>query len=179
MLHTPGHTHHHVAYAVARVDGEVEAVFTGGSMLYGSTGRTDLLGAEHTDTLTHAQYRSCAGRWTDEPRRDRVFPSHGFGSFCAATPTSGTSSTIAEQRAVNPALTQTSRPSSTSSSPDWAPTRPTTPHRAHQHRRPGAGGPVAPRAVDAEELAGRLAAGSGSWTCAPAPPSPTATCPVR
>lgn len=31
---------------------------------------------------------------------------HGFGSFCSATPTSGTASTIAQQRTQNPALTQ-------------------------------------------------------------------------
>ena len=36
----------------------------------------------------------------------QVFPTHGFGSFCSATPTSGTSSTVGEQQRVNPALTQ-------------------------------------------------------------------------
>ncbi len=74
VLHTPGHTHHHVAYAVARVDGEVEAVFTGGSMLYGSTGRTDLLGAEHTDTLTHASTGRSAGWPTSSPPGPRCSP---------------------------------------------------------------------------------------------------------
>jgi hydroxyacylglutathione hydrolase len=39
VLHTPGHTHHHVSYALADVDGQVRAVFTGGSLLYGATGR--------------------------------------------------------------------------------------------------------------------------------------------
>ena len=58
VMHTPGHTHHHVSYVLTDTDGTVQAVFTGGSMLYGSTGRTDLLGAEHTDQLTHAQYHS-------------------------------------------------------------------------------------------------------------------------
>ena len=46
------------ATSLTDADGAVQAVFTGGSMLYGSTGRTDLLGAEHTDELTHAQYHS-------------------------------------------------------------------------------------------------------------------------
>jgi rhodanese-related sulfurtransferase len=32
-------------------------------------------------------------------------PTHGFGSFCSATPTSGDSSTVGEQTRVNPALT--------------------------------------------------------------------------
>ncbi len=57
-LHTPGHTHHHMSYALENGDGDVEAVFTGGSMLYGSTGRTDLVSPEDTVSLTHAQYHS-------------------------------------------------------------------------------------------------------------------------
>jgi hydroxyacylglutathione hydrolase len=58
VLHTPGHTHHHVSYVLADTVGQVEAVFTGGSMLYGATGRTDLVGPESTLELTHAQFRS-------------------------------------------------------------------------------------------------------------------------
>ena len=106
VLHTPGHTHHHVSYVLADAEGTVQAVFTGGSMLYGATGRTDLLGAEHTDTLTHAQFHSVRRLADELPAGTAVFPSHGFGSFCAATPTSGTASTVGEQAKVNPALTQ-------------------------------------------------------------------------
>lgn len=39
------------------------------------------------------------------PTDTAVLPTHGFGSFCSATPTSGDSSTVGEQRSVNPALT--------------------------------------------------------------------------
>ncbi len=106
VLHTPGHTHHHVAYAVAVLDGPVQAVLTGGSMLFGSTGRTDLVGPEHTVDLTRAQYRSVRRLAADLPSDAQVLPTHGFGSFCSATPTSGDDSTVAEQRATNPALTQ-------------------------------------------------------------------------
>ncbi len=106
VLHTPGHTHHHVSYALAAGDGEVQAVFTGGSMLYGATGRTDLVSPEATDELTHAQYHSVRRLARELPAEAQVFPTHGFGSFCSATPTSGTSSTIGEQQQVNPALTQ-------------------------------------------------------------------------
>ncbi len=160
VLHTPGHTHHHVSYALAGVDGRVEAVFTGGSMLYGATGRTDLLGAEHTDTLTHAQFHSVRRLADELPAGAAVFPSHGFGSFCAATPTSGTSSTIAEQRTANPALTQDEQTfvdeliAGLGAFPAY-----------YAHMGPiNAAGPApvdlsAPRAVDADELAGRLAAG--------------------
>src|SRR5690348_7515953 len=56
-LATPGHTFTHLSYVVA--DGhEVAGVFTGGSLLYGATGRPDLLGAEHTGALARAQYDS-------------------------------------------------------------------------------------------------------------------------
>ena len=106
VLHTPGHTHHHVSYALADGDGDVQAVFTGGSMLYGATGRTDLVSPEATDELTHAQYHSVRRLAHELPAEAQVFPTHGFGSFCSATPTSGTSSTIGEQQRVNPALTQ-------------------------------------------------------------------------
>jgi hydroxyacylglutathione hydrolase len=106
VVHTPGHTHHHVSYVLTDADGAVQAVFTGGSMLYGATGRTDLLGAEHTHELTHAQYHSVRRLAAELPDGTAVFPTHGFGSFCSATPTSGDSSTVGEQLRVNPALTQ-------------------------------------------------------------------------
>lgn len=105
-LHTPGHTRHHVSYALADAEGTVQAVFTGGSMLYGATGRTDLVSPEATDELTHAQYHSVRRLARELPPEAQVFPTHGFGSFCSATPTSGTSSTVGEQQRVNPALTQ-------------------------------------------------------------------------
>jgi hydroxyacylglutathione hydrolase len=105
VLHTPGHTHHHVSYALQETDGDVEAVFTGGSMLYGSTGRTDLVSPKDTDELTHAQYHSVQRLARELPAEAQVFPTHGFGSFCSATPTSGTASTVGEQVKVNPALT--------------------------------------------------------------------------
>jgi len=56
-IHTPGHTRNHFSYAV-REGGGWEALFSGGSMLFGTTGRTDLLGPELTEDLTRAQYHS-------------------------------------------------------------------------------------------------------------------------
>lgn len=105
-LHTPGHTHHHTSYALVNASGAVEAVFTGGSMLYGSTGRTDLVSAETTVELTHAQFHSTRRLVAELPAEAAVYPTHGFGSFCSATPTTGDASTIGEQARTNPALTQ-------------------------------------------------------------------------
>ena len=105
VLHTPGHTHHHVSYTLQNADGEVLGVFTGGSMLYGATGRTDLVGPGHTDALTHAQFHSVRRLADELPAETEVFPTHGFGSFCSATPTSGDASTVGMQQKVNPAFT--------------------------------------------------------------------------
>ncbi len=105
VIHTPGHTHTHLSYAL-EAEGEPVAVFTGGSLLYGSTGRPDLLGPDHTDTLVRAQWRS-ARRLADElPAETTVYPTHGFGSFCSATQSEADASTIGQERTSNPALTQ-------------------------------------------------------------------------
>ncbi|MDD7967736.1 MBL fold metallo-hydrolase [Actinomycetospora lemnae] len=104
---TPGHTHHHLSYALADESGAVAAVFTGGSLLYGTTGRTDLVSPDDTDQLTHAQYHSVRRLVDELPAEAAVYPTHGFGSFCAGTPASGAdSSTIGEEADANPALTK-------------------------------------------------------------------------
>lgn len=108
-LHTPGHTYHHLSYVLADSDGRVQAVFTGGSMLYGTTGRTDLLGPEHTDTLTRRQFSSVRRLAAELPSETQVFPTHGFGSFCSATPASGEDSTVGQEAGTNPALTMEER----------------------------------------------------------------------
>jgi len=105
VLDTPGHTHHHASYALQDTGGVVAAVFTGGSMLFRATGRTDLVSPEDTNALTRAQYHSVRRLATELPDGAAVFPTHGFGSFCSATPTSGDASTVGEQAEVNPALT--------------------------------------------------------------------------
>jgi hydroxyacylglutathione hydrolase len=104
-MHTPGHTHHHLSYVVESADGSPEAVFTGGSMLYGTTGRTDLVAPEVTEELTHKQFSSVRRLAAELPAETRVFPTHGFGSFCSATPASGEDSTIGQEARVNPGLT--------------------------------------------------------------------------
>jgi hydroxyacylglutathione hydrolase len=106
VMRTPGHTHHHVSYVARDASGAIGGVFTGGSMLHGTTGRTDLLGDDNTQALTHAQFRSVRRLARELPADAEVYPTHGFGSFCSATPATGDSSTIADQRENNPALTQ-------------------------------------------------------------------------
>lgn len=104
VLATPGHTFTHLSY-VLEADGHLPAVFTGGSLLYGSTGRPDLLGPASTSALARAQYASAHRLAAELPEETGIYPTHGFGSFCSATQTEGDSSTIGAQRRVNPALT--------------------------------------------------------------------------
>jgi hydroxyacylglutathione hydrolase len=73
-------------------------------MLYGAVGRTDLTSPDQTGQLTRAQYRSVRRLAAELPDEAAVYPTHGFGSFCSATPTAGTSSTIGTERRVNVAL---------------------------------------------------------------------------
>lgn len=102
---TPGHTPHHVAFTVG-IGERPAVVFTGGSMLFGAVGRTDLVAPELTERLTRAQHASVRRLVAEVDGDVAVLPTHGFGSFCSATPTSGTSSTIERERTQNPALTQ-------------------------------------------------------------------------
>jgi len=103
VLATPGHTFHHLSYVLEFGDSTV-AVFTGGSLLNGSTGRPDLLGSEHSATLARAQHSSARRLAAELPPETVVYATHGFGSFCSATPTSGTASTIEVESRANPAL---------------------------------------------------------------------------
>ena len=102
---TPGHTPGHLSYVLRADEDAPAAVFTGGSLLYGAVGRTDLIGPDQTVALTRAQYRSVRRLAGDLPDPVAVYPTHGFGSFCSATPASGTSSTIGAERVANIALT--------------------------------------------------------------------------
>ena len=105
VLATPGHTYTHLSY-VLEEHGAATAVFSGGSLLFGSTGRPDLLGPDHTHDLVHHQYASAQRLATELPDRTLVMPTHGFGSFCSATQSEATASTIGAEKASNPVLTQ-------------------------------------------------------------------------
>jgi glyoxylase-like metal-dependent hydrolase (beta-lactamase superfamily II)/rhodanese-related sulfurtransferase len=109
---TPGHTPEHIAWAVSDLGSpapggsgdEPAAVFTGGSLLVGTSGRTDLLGPVLTPALTADQQRSLQ-RFATLPDAVQVLPTHGAGSFCSAGPSSGSRvSTIGAERFANPAF---------------------------------------------------------------------------
>jgi glyoxylase-like metal-dependent hydrolase (beta-lactamase superfamily II)/rhodanese-related sulfurtransferase len=101
---TPGHTPEHTSYLLLEADREPVAIFSGGSLIVGSAGRTDLLGDDRADELTRLQFRTMRG-FASLPDRVLLLPTHGAGSFCASAPPGDErTSTIGRERAQNPAL---------------------------------------------------------------------------
>lgn len=108
VMATPGHTHHHLSFLVhdTAPTSRPVAVFTGGSLLYGTVGRTDLLGDADAEELTRAQWHSARRLIERLPDDVQVYPTHGFGSFCSSTPAADRSEgTIADERVENLAAT--------------------------------------------------------------------------
>jgi len=114
-ISTPGHTFTHLSYALTETSPDDDAaagvdasvgVFAGGSLLFGATGRPDLLGEQHTHDLARQQHASAHKLASLLPDDAGVFPTHGFGSFCAATQSDATESTIGQEMESNPVLTQ-------------------------------------------------------------------------
>jgi glyoxylase-like metal-dependent hydrolase (beta-lactamase superfamily II)/rhodanese-related sulfurtransferase len=101
---TPGHTPDHLAYLLRARDGRELALFSGGSLMAGTVGRTDLLGDERAEELAHAQFRSLRDRILTLPDDLAVYPTHGAGSFCSAPGSSDRTTTIGDERAHNPLL---------------------------------------------------------------------------
>jgi hydroxyacylglutathione hydrolase len=103
---TPGHTPEHVAYAVADLGrGEDPALlFSGGSLLVGAVGRTDLLGAEHAVEYAHAMHHSLHDVVLRHEDHVAVHPTHGAGSLCATGIASTPTTTIGYERRHNALL---------------------------------------------------------------------------
>lgn len=163
VLSTPGHTFTHLAFIVTDLGASTPpCVFTGGSLLFGSVGRTDLVDAASTDRLTRAQYQSAHRLAEMLPDETRVYPTHGFGSFCSAgATTSAWDSTMGAERFQNDALTATDEDSFVKTLTANLNAYPA--YYAHMAQRNLLGpDPVdlsAPDHVDPVELAHRLAAG--------------------
>jgi hydroxyacylglutathione hydrolase len=104
-METPGHTPEHLSYLLTEAaSGRPFAVFTGGSLMVGGAGRTDLVGPEVTDELTRAQFRTLR-RLASLPDDVQVLPTHGAGSFCGVGPApKERTSTMGEERGRNAAL---------------------------------------------------------------------------
>ncbi len=100
---TPGHTPDHLAYLLADETGPV-ALFSGGSLMVGTVGRTDLLGDERREALAHDLYQALRDRILTLPDDVPVYPTHGAGSFCSAPGGGDRTTTIDRERTTDPLL---------------------------------------------------------------------------
>jgi glyoxylase-like metal-dependent hydrolase (beta-lactamase superfamily II) len=100
---TPGHTPDHLAFLLLE-DGDAVGLFSGGSLMVGAVGRTDLLGDEHRDDLARDLFRALRAEILTLPDDLPVYPTHGAGSFCSAPAGSARTTTIGIERATNPLL---------------------------------------------------------------------------
>jgi hydroxyacylglutathione hydrolase len=105
-LETPGHTPEHVSYAVSDMSRAEEPVllFTGGSLLVGAVGRTDLLGAENAVPYAREMFRSLHEVLLPHEDFVGVYPTHGAGSLCSTGIASTPNSTIGFERRYNPMI---------------------------------------------------------------------------
>ncbi len=109
VIDTPGHTRHHQSFLVSQPGApagvEPGVLFSGGSLLHGTVGRTDLVDDRLTHDLARAQWASVRTLGA-LPGGTRLHPTHGFGSFCASTTAAAGDGTltVGDQRLVNPAL---------------------------------------------------------------------------
>jgi hydroxyacylglutathione hydrolase len=103
VIATPGHTPEHCAYLL--LDGAAPlALFTGGTLIVGGVARTDLISPDLTEELARAAYRSIRERLLVLPDALPVYPTHGAGSFCSASPTGERTTTLGHERIFNPLL---------------------------------------------------------------------------
>lgn len=98
-LATPGHTPDHHAYVLEHA-GDPVALFSGGSLMVGAVGRTDLCGPELAEPLAHDMFRSLR-RFDGLANGLHVYPTHGAGSFCSAPGSSQRTTTLGDERTAN------------------------------------------------------------------------------
>jgi len=96
---TPGHTPDHHAYVLTE-DGSPVALFSGGSLMVGAVGRTDLCGPQLAEPLAHEMFRGLR-RFDALPDELALYPTHGAGSFCSAPGSAARTSTLGNERATN------------------------------------------------------------------------------
>ncbi len=163
VLGTPGHTLHHQSYVVRHGDLERPALFSGGSLLHGTVGRTDLVDPLLARLLGRAQWQS-AQHQAVLPAATTLHPTHGYGSLCSSTPEvpgEGTG-TVGHERRTNPALTIPRDAYVEALVDGFGPVPSYYRHLARLNRKDaGARRPGAPVAADVDEVADR--ARRGEW----------------
>jgi hydroxyacylglutathione hydrolase len=103
-LRTPGHTPTHLSYLVCSEDRPL-ALFSGGALMVGAIARTDLFGPHLAVHLALEAFRTLKVRLHGLPDDVAVYPTHGGGSFCGASTSTETETTLGRERDSNPFLT--------------------------------------------------------------------------
>ena len=102
--HTPGHTPQHLSYLLLDETGNQVALFSGGAIMVGAIARTDLFGPHLATHLALEAYRTIHVRLRHLPDEVAVYPTHGGGSFCAASTSNAATTTMGAERKANPYL---------------------------------------------------------------------------
>ncbi len=99
---TPGHTPDHHSYLL-ECEGDLIGLFSGGSLMVGAVGRTDLAGPALAEPLAHQMFHSLH-RFDGLPDDLAVYPTHGASSFCSAPGSTERTTTLGLERTTNPLL---------------------------------------------------------------------------
>ncbi len=102
---TPGHTPDHHAYLL-ETGGKPVGLFTGGSLMVGTVGRTDLCGPDLARSLAHDMFQGLR-QFGALPDHLPVYPTHGAGSFCSAPGAAARISTLGAERSTNRLFSET------------------------------------------------------------------------
>lgn len=102
-LHTPGHTPESMCYAIFDSDSDTPAwgIFTGDTLFFGTTGRTDLTDRSKTIVNATVLYDSVHKKLADLGDTAFIFPAHGPGSICGSGMAKRPSSTLGIEKSDN------------------------------------------------------------------------------
>ena len=105
VIATPGHTPEHISFLATDTSkgGGPHALFSGGALLVGGVARSDLLGKDLAPFLGRWFHRTITQKLRPMDDDVVVYPTHGGGSFCLASPvdSSATITSIGQERATN------------------------------------------------------------------------------
>ncbi|NNL84419.1 MAG: MBL fold metallo-hydrolase [Myxococcales bacterium] len=101
--HTPGHTPESMSYAIFEADDATDAwgVFTGDTLFFGTTGRTDLPDENRAVENAARLYDSVHEKLADLGDAALVLPAHGPGSVCGSGMADRPWSTLGEEKRSN------------------------------------------------------------------------------
>ncbi|MGM0630327.1 MAG: rhodanese-like domain-containing protein [Pseudomonadota bacterium] len=106
-LHTPGHTPESMCYAVYE-DEKAEsawAIFTGDTLFFGDTGRSDLPDEDKSVENAGCIYDSVHAKLADLGDTALVLPAHGPGSVCGSGMADRSWSTLGDEKTYNDVFT--------------------------------------------------------------------------